>query len=162
MGIIQQIKNMYQTIFKTINFQTEAGKKLHETAIASLGLDMGDSGYGDEVDCAISVNNVNFKAFRDYVGGDISTLRMYYALQGHWKYVQVDKCLAGDIVISPTGLGNGKVSNGHVGIVSYGDNILSNNSETGLFDAHLTRKKWQEYYVKKGGYPMLFYRRTSF
>jgi len=154
--IRNQIYMVYKQVFNKWNFQTTHVNKLHKTAIECLGQDVGDSGYGDEVDCAISVNNVNFRAFNDFIGGDISTTRMYLALLGNKKWIEVSKPLAGDVVISPT---QGKRT-GHVGIFSYGDSILSNNSETGLFDAHWRLDAWKKYYGKKG-LPTYYFRRIS-
>ena len=153
---------MYSSLLKQFNIATSAGKKLHKVALTCLGQDVGDSGYGDEVDCAITVNNVVFKAFQDYVGGDISTLRMFHALKGNKKFVQVKTPLAGDIIISPTGYGNGRLSNGHTGFISYGDKILSNDSKTGLFMPNYTRKAWKERYSDKGGFPIYYFRRISY
>lgn len=153
MEIALRIKNMYESLFKVYNFQTSASKKILSSALSHLGIDAGDSGYGNEVDCAISVNNVVHKAINEYVGGDISTTRMYYALKSSPRWIQVDKPLAGDIVISPT---EGRKI-GHVGIFGYGDSILSNNSNTGKFDAHFRLNRWTDYYGKKG-LPTYFYR----
>jgi hypothetical protein len=64
---------------------------------------------------AVSVNEIVFRAFNDYEGGDLSTNRMYLALPNNKKLAKVTSPIKGDIVMSPTGYGNGYVSNGHVG-----------------------------------------------
>ncbi len=132
-----------------------AGKKLHEVALASLGVDIADSGYGDSVDCAVAVNNVVYRAFGDYAGGDISTYRMWKSIKNNRKFLQVYKPLPGDIILSPT---EGK-NVGHVGIIGYGKRIYSNNSKTGLFDSHWTRPNWYKNYSAEKRLQVLFYRR---
>ena len=159
MAIIDSIYAVYEKLFKYGNFVTGAGKYLNEVAMSCLGKDMGDSGYGDDVDCAITVNNVVLKAFhKDFLGGFISTTKMYEALLKNKKWIQVQKPLMGDIVISPT---RGK-NIGHVGIFSFGDTILSNDSNTGLFWVKFTLKKWIEHYQKEKGLPVFYFRRITY
>src|SRR3954462_12894985 len=57
---------------------------------------------------------------------------------------------SGDIVISPTGYGNGSMPNGHVGIIGDNGQIMSNNSATGLWDIHFTLASWKARYVDQG------------
>jgi len=156
MSIMEQIYNVYKSLRRFGNFPTGAGNKLHETAIGSLGLDVAP--LENEFGCAEAVNNIVYKAFGDYAGGDLSTYRMYHSIKNNHKFLEVFKPLPGDIILSPTGLGNGKLI-GHTGIYSFGNRILSNNSETGKFTSHFTLEKWYERYSAKGGFPVLFYRR---
>lgn len=156
---IADLYSMLASLYAKFNTETVAGKKLHDTAVSCLGVDMGDSGYGDDVDCAISLNNIVFRAFGDYAGGDMSTYRMYHALKNNKKFVQVSSPRPGDIIISPTGTGNGHLSNGHAGIVGYGDAIYSNDSRTGLFSSNYTHQSWKDRYVRRGGFPVLYFRR---
>lgn len=64
--------------------------------------------------------------------------------------------LPGDIIMSPTGQGNGTVR-GHCGIVGK-THIMSNNSLTYLWDAHWNLAHWRTHYGVKGGLPVRFYR----
>lgn len=64
--------------------------------------------------------------------------------------------LPGDIIISPTGSGNGLIR-GHTGIVG-NINIMSNNSKTYLWDDEWNLKKWLNYYQKYGGLSTKYYR----
>lgn len=142
-------------LIRLYNFPTFAGRKLHEVALASLGVDIADSGYGDIVDCAVAVNNIVYRAFGDYAGGDISTYRMWKSIRNNRKFLQVYKPLPGDIILSPT---IGK-NIGHVGVVGYGNRIYSNNSKTGLFDYHITREQFYQYYQAEKKLQVLLYRR---
>jgi|GEM_PF-2681440 len=159
MEVIKLIYNMYESLFKVINLQTSAGKRLCKYAIANLGLDVAP--LNNEFGCAEAVNNIVFEAFGDYAGGDVSTYRMYHSIKNNKKFIRVTKPLAGDIILSPTGFGNGNLSNGHVGIVSYGYSILSNDSVTGKWMPNYTFKSWKKRYGDKGGFPICYYRRIS-
>ena len=117
--------------------------------------------YSKEFGCAEAVDNVVFNTFRDYAGGDLSTYRMYHSIQYNKKFIRVNTPLKGDIILSPTGYGGRTVKNGHVGIVGNNGVIMSNNSQTGLWDTHFTLDSWNDRYVKKGGYPVYYYRRIS-
>ena len=113
----------------------------------------------NEFGCAESVNNVVFKAFGDYAGGDLSTARMYLAIQNNWKFAQVTTPIKGDIIISPTGYGNGSMPNGHTGIMGDNGQIMSNNSDTGIWDIHYNLASWKARYVDQGGFPQIYFRR---
>lgn len=64
--------------------------------------------------------------------------------------------LPGDIIMSPTGSGNGKIR-GHTGIVG-NVNIMSNNSKNSLWQDEWNLKKWLNYYQKYGGLSTKYYR----
>ena len=49
--------------------------------------------------------------------------------------------------------------NGHVGIMGDNGQIMSNNSNNGLWDIHFTLASWKARYVDQGGFPMVYYRR---
>ena len=61
------------------------------------------------------------------------------------------------IINSPTGSGNGSVSNGHCGVLGESGIIYSNNSRTGKWDSHWTLGEWIAYYRDKGGFKLYFY-----
>lgn len=134
---------------------------LFATAVKCLGTDASPNDLApDEVGCAETVNAIHKKAFGFEIGGKLSTYQMYSALQKSKYFIKVDQPLEGDIVISPTGYGNGNLKNGHVGIKGEYDKIMSNASATGTFEENYTMKSWKERYVDKGGYPMHFFRRV--
>ena len=132
---------------------------LYWTAIGILGVDASPADVADDdVGCAESVNAICRKALGIEVGGDLSTTRMYQALRESSRFVRVETPLKGDIIISPTGFGNGNLSNGHVGIMGDEGRVMSNTSATGLWTQNYTLESWRERYGKLGGYPVLFYR----
>ncbi len=140
-----------------MNVQTEKGLKIYQTAADCLGKVM--SGSNAAFGCAISLNNVVEKAVGHPVGGVASTHSMFNILDNSPLYKEIDlkKALPGDIIISPTGYGNGTLPNGHCGVVAkYG--ILSNNSENGLWQEKWKLENWIKYYGKLGGYPVKFFR----
>src|SRR3990167_8158838 len=114
-ALLNSILSSLSAIITKGNFSTIAGQKLYHTAVSCLGKDVAPK--ENEFGCAEAVNNVVFKAFGDYAGGDLSTRRMYLAIKSHKKFIQVFSPLPGDVVLSPTGYGNGNVSNGHTGIM---------------------------------------------
>lgn len=132
--------------------------KLYQTAKRCIGQDMSEK--LDEYGCAEALNAVFKKAFGRDIGGDTSTYRMHNALNNpvEKRFEKVTEPLPGDIIISPTGYGNGKVPNGHCGIISDNNKIMSNNSNTSLWDEHLNIFQWRYRYEKNGGYQVDFYR----
>ena len=134
--------------------------RLYIAAVSSLGTDASPNDIApDELGCAETVNAVHRKAFGYEIGGGISTNLVYKALISHPKFIGVDKPLEGDVIISPTGYGNGKLSNGHTGIMGKDGVIMSNDSATGLFKENYTLQTWRGYYEARGGYPVKFFRR---
>ncbi len=134
---------------------------LYNAALKVIGLDASPNDEApDEYGCAETVNSIHAMAFHIPIGGDVSTYRMYRALLNHKLFNKVDKPLEGDIVISPTGYGNGVVSNGHVGIVSEAGRIMSNSSSSGRWGESYTLNSWKKRYVDRGGYPMVYFRRV--
>jgi len=98
--------------------------RLYKTAVSYIGTDVTPSDIiPDELDCANTVNTLHIRAFGYAIGGGASTWLLHKALQHSPYFTKVDIPLPGDIVISPSGHGNGKLSNGHVGIVDYNEMI---------------------------------------
>lgn len=134
---------------------------LYFTAVGCLGTDASPADIApDEYGCAETVSDIIEKAFPSSVPFTISTYQLYHSLLRSSQYVRTDVPRRGDIVISPTGYGNGKLSNGHVGIIGMTGQIMSNNSFTGKFDANYTIQSWRERYVSIGAYPMAYFRKT--
>lgn len=140
------------------NVQTQNSKLLYEVSKECLGRKMVPSGYDPILGCAISLNKVHEKAFGSQIGGDSSTALLWAKLRTRSDFEEVPECLPGDILISPTGTGTGSIQHGHVGIVG-NNRIMSNDSDTGLWAQDFTLASWKKYFVDRGGYPMLFYRK---
>lgn len=143
-------KNLHIMRFQTVNSQ-----KVYNTAKACLGTSL--SGNIPDLGCARSINNLWIKTFGHPIGGGDSTQAMYPFLQDKTKFYMVEVPLPGDVIISPTGHGNGSDAHGHVGVMAY-EGILSNNSENGLFQEKWTLSPWIAHYAKQGGFIVEFYR----
>lgn len=163
--MLQQIFARLLGIFKELtplitmeNFQTENSKAVYMKAKSLQGNDITPRDLiPDAVGCADAVNEVFRQALGTRVGGGASTKLMYEILEKSDRFIPVEYSLPGDIVISPTGYGNGNLPNGHVGIVGkYG--IMSNNSETGFWELNYTLVGWIKQFRTFGGFPVRFYR----
>lgn len=139
---------------------SSARNKLYLMAVLSLGRDASPNDIApDEYGCAETVNAIHKKAFGFEIGGDISTCRLYQAIQKSKFFIKVDQPLEGDVIISPSGMGNGNLPNGHTGIMGKNGVIMSNSSATGLWTENYTLETWRNRYAVKGGYPVLVFRR---
>lgn len=134
-------------------------EKLYYMAMAFIGKDASPNDIApDELACAETVNEIHKNCFGFQIGGGVSTYRMYQALKYSPYFTMVTTPLRGDVIISPTGYGNGSIP-GHVGIVGDNDVILSNDSKTGNFDTKHTIETWRSRYQQLGGFPIFFFRR---
>lgn len=117
----------------------------------------------DSLGCADTVNKILKEVLGYEAGGGPSTYRMYESLLTNKNFKKVTTLTAepGDIILSPTGYGNGAVSNGHVGFLGEDGIIYSNNSNTSKLDSHLTASKWKSYYKTKGGFPVTYWRAVA-
>jgi len=159
-NIKQALVQLLQKLLTMLNEQLsdQLREKIYETACACIGEDVSpvQGAYG----CAESVNTVVERAIGVPVGGQYSTYWMYMTLKDSLKWMEVSEGDSeyGDIIISPTGFGNRKIlPNGHVGILAKGASVMSNNSETSLWEQNYTITTWKERYGK-AGYPVKFYR----
>ncbi len=128
-------------------------EKIYAVAKACFGKDIART--QDELGCAEAVSFVLEQAGVSNFKGFLGTTDLYL-----WLYVNfqvVTEPLPGDVIISPTGQGNGRIAHGHVGIVAK-HGILSNNSMTGLFDEFFTLEMWRQRYQQVGGFPIIFFR----
>lgn len=128
--------------------------KIYKTGKQYLGKDV--SAKYNELGCAEAVNFIVKKAIGRAVGGDVSTYRMYKSLIKDEEFEKVQEPELGDIILSPTGYGDG--SPGHVGIISDNGKIMSNRSADSLWSEHLTMDDWKE---KFKSFPIDFYRYTK-
>lgn len=148
------------------DFPTPYGQRIWATAKNLLGYDVSPRDLApDEYGCAETVSNIIIDS--GYIFPEIlSTAELYKYLKNSPNWAPVGTPLAGDIIISPTGMGgkNG-VLNGHTGIIMSNNKdgvvIASNNSWTGNFDENYTLASWKRRYQDKGGYPIYYFRRIT-
>lgn len=130
------------------------GEVLYAVAKGCLGVDMAPT--QDVVGCAEALSFVLMKAGVKGLPkrGILGTAELDKWLAKHLQ--KVKEPMPGDIIMSATGSGNGKVR-GHTGVVGK-THVMSNNSATFKWDAHWTLPEWLAYYEKKGGIPTRYYR----
>lgn len=140
---------------QTSNLTTVNSQKIYNTAASCLNQNLHGS-VDAEVGCAATVSEI-FKRAGVPLAYTPSTAQLYTELQDMTRFKRVNIPQAGDVIISPTGHGNGTVE-GHTGIVAfYG--ILSNNSDNGLLQERWTfLADWIARYAGLGGLPVEFYR----
>lgn len=137
----------------------DARLALLRTAVSLLGRDASPSDLApDEYGCAETACDVMNDAG---VGIPVilSTYQLYQAMLARADFVKTDQPLPGDVIISPTGYGNGALPNGHVGFVGDGAVVMSNSSADGTFKQNYTVATWRARYQAVGGYPVFFFRR---
>lgn len=134
---------------------------LYLSAIQYIGIDASPADEApDELGCADSVSKILLRVFPKVIKSSVSTAALFNQLNNSKEFSRVLRYLPGDIVISPTGMGKtGKVPNGHVGIVSEKDKIMSNSSATGTWEENFTVTSWVRRYRERGGYPIYFFRK---
>lgn len=140
--------------------QTETGEQLYAKSKSLLGQELtpGDE-IPDVVGCVANLQEVYRRTTGRYIGNG-SALYSTKALKD-WmlkdkNFTQPSEPLPGDILVYPTGEGNGNVSNGHCFVVGKRD-WMSNNSFNGLWSADFTEAKARAFYEKKGGFtPYIF------
>lgn len=118
----------------------------------------------DEVGCAESVSRILMGVDRTLLPMVIpGTASLDSELRNNPRYraVALGQVRPGDIVISPTVGGNGRLSNGHVGILGAvvgGERLIySNTSEGGLWTQNYTLRGWINRYQGIGGFQVKFY-----
>lgn len=141
-------------------------KKLYDTAYSFLGSDASPADFApDELGCAESMSRVLQKAFPDIQFPTLlSTRDLYDYFTASPSFNKATEEDFGLIILSVTGMGNGNVTNGHVGVMgkyaSFDGTpwIMSNDSRTGTWEASLTLDQWNRHYRSRGGMATLFYR----
>ena len=155
MTAYKQIKEILLLIFATRR------KLINAWSLRSIGMDVTPlDNVDDVVACAESVTTVLRKAGIK-IGIIPGTWTLERFLMNSPKWVPVQSPEPGDVVMSATGtsnLGSSAPFRGHTGIVGPNNQILANNSDTGLWGAYYTIKTWEDRYSKRGGYPTTFYR----
>ena len=134
-------------------------RKLYDLAKSLLSMHLGlDKSIPWGVNCANAATHVLIKAGVKGLPakGIAGTAALLSWLQSSSEFDEVDNPEPGDIIMSATGTGNGKCR-GHVGIVGQ-HQIMSNNSETGLWDTQWTMDRWNDYYRAYGGILTRYFR----
>lgn len=133
-------------------------ERLYITAVSFIGKDASPNDRADdEYGCADSVNCVYKATFGYEIGGGTSTYLMYQVLKNSPKFTKVTSWERGDIIISPSRYGNGKIV-GHVGIMSDNNKIMSNTSSDGIWRENFTILSWIRRYRDIGELPIMFFR----
>lgn len=129
---------------------------IYKVALNSIGLDPSPLDRADDVlGCVESVTEILKKAgaFPKITTG---TYTFYFELARSRHWAPTAKPREGDIVISPTGMGNGKIR-GHVGIFAKNGVIMSNDSWTGKWQANYDIDRWNARYRDIGGMPVHYF-----
>ena len=150
MNRLEQLKQLLNTLLQ------RKSETIYQTALNYLGVDASPSDLVDDVvGCAESVTTILKKHINmPTITGTYSLLE-YMNRSGN--FARVDIPMVGNIVISPTGMGDGSIR-GHVGIMGKNDVIMSNDSRTGKWMGNYTIKTWRERYSRKGKMPVYFYK----
>lgn len=160
---MQKNNGLPQTgVFAQLEASTLNRLVIYRVAVNSLGVDTSPNDFApDEYGCADSVSGVLQSALGGEKGIDwaISTAILYRELLTSKAWCLVQSPLPGDIIISPTGYGNGGLANGHVGICATGDRIMSNSSLKGVWEQNFTTQTWKDRYVTLGGFPVYYFRK---
>lgn len=161
--LLASLTDRLRTLVVQKNAQTAPGLKLYETAVSFLGQDASPLDKApDNLACVESLEQVYYKAFGEYIGGGVSTLRLYHALKNNKKFVKVTSPIAGDIILSPTGMASKKthITNGHTGVCGQNGRIMSNNSSNGKWEQNYDMWTWRLRYQTNGFYPLFLFRKV--
>jgi hypothetical protein len=130
---------------------------IYEAAKSCLGTHLTlDPSMPSEVGCAEAVSALLRKARISVPAGGIAGTASLYAWLPKNGFTRASKPDPGDVIISPTDLGNGAVR-GRTDIVGK-SGILANDSQTGLFLELWSLDTWREWCGVKGGLPVDFFR----
>lgn len=136
-------------------------EKLYDTAKASLGRDMSPLDIApDRLACMESLDGVYFSAFGEHLLSQenrLSTEKGYQAMVQDKRLQKVSTPLPGDIVIDPTGYSKKGSLHGHTGIWGNYD-VMSNDSNTGLWTDNYTHDAWHNVFEKTLGFPTFYFR----
>lgn len=108
-----------------------------------------DDAVPDDVACVSSLSHViaGVIPFPHLVG--TPALFTYLQKSPQWK-ATLD-LTPGNVVVSVTGTGNGKIPNGHCGILLENERIASNSSPSGLWENNFSVTSWVKRYRTTGG-----------
>lgn len=137
------MKNMNQQIYE----EAKSCLRKHITLDPSVPPDVG---------CAEAVSYVlKLAGVRGFpTTGIAGTSVLYSWLKANATEVKTP--VAGNIIISPTGMSSINSPHGHVGIVAnFG--VLSNDSDSGLFMEKYTLETWAQYFGEVEGFPVIYF-----
>jgi len=130
-------------------------ERLYQEARASIGKDMSPT--QSEFGCAEAVSSIIRILLPDFplIPG---TYTLWELLKKDHRFSEIEKYEVGAIIISPTGTSeiSGNIS-GHVGICGK-HQIISNNSNTGLVDTHITKDIWDDYFGTRLRFPIYYFK----
>lgn len=158
--LLLKLKLLFAQLFPMLNTQTPQGALILAEAKKWLGKDASPEGLADNtVACAESVTHILMGI--GYIGYTITgTYTLLRALQQAPEWVEVSNPLPGDVILYASGTGNGSIP-GHTGIVLENNFVASNNSNTGLWDTHLTLELMRQRYEVQGGFQRHCFRRIT-
>lgn len=160
LSLAQQALVLYRKLItkrQTTALIASRREQLFDAAQEAIGTDASPSDIApDELGCAESVSKL-IKSVLRYFAVVTGTWSLWDVLRRHEQFQEVDSPLPGDIIISPTGTGNGSMR-GHTGIVGNDLTVLSNDSSTGTFEENYTIAAWIKLYGGAGGFPVHYYR----
>lgn len=133
-------------------------ERLLEAAKIWLGKDASPKDNApDDLACAESVSTI----IRSSIAPDfpicLSTADLKKQLSADKRFKVTLDIKPGNILVSPTGSGNGKIPNGHTGVFLTSDRIASNDSRTGKWEDNYSLASWIARYRTKGGYPLIVF-----
>lgn len=136
-------------------------EKLYQTALASLHKDMSPLDKApNTLACMESVDGVYLTCFGEHLlspATRLSTELGYQAMIIDRRLEKVTSPLPGDIVICPTGYSSIGSQHGHTGIWGNFD-VMSNDSNTGLWTDNYTQTAWDTVFHKTLGFPVYYFR----
>ena len=107
----------------------------------------------DELGCAESTCSIIKHSIARDFPLELATWILYKLLRKDKRFKQTLALSPGNIIISPTGYGNGSIR-GHVGIVGENGAIYSSESSTGLWKTNYNIQTWATRYRGIGGFPI--------
>lgn len=139
---------------------------LFQTSVNVLGTDVSPADLApDEYGCAETMSNIIARVVPGFPIF-LSTRALCIYLKSDTRFEQIFEPETGAVLVSPTTEGNGRIPNGHTGMIGNKFifngkpefEIMSNSSATGTFEKNYTTISWRARYVDIGGYPMYYFR----
>ncbi len=138
---------------------------LYESAKSFIGKDASPFNEApNALSCAESVSEIVHQTFKDFPIEGKNVLYTPYLLnklKAHPKFKGTLNLDCGNIIISPTGQGNGNLSNGHAGIIGKKGKIMSSDSRDGIWKENYSISSWVARYRTRGGFPIFVVQRTE-
>lgn len=133
---------------------------LYNKAVSSIGRDMSPLDKApDSLGCMESVDGVWLAAFGEHLldpAARLSTEEGYKAMVKDPRLEQIQVPTKGAIVISPTGFSSKGSKHGHCGIVGNYD-IMSNDSNSGIWQDNYTKDGWKKVFGDTLGFPIYYF-----